>query len=133
MAYELHIERAGDSPIALNEWLEAVATTEGVRLVAEAAHTITNSTTGEVISFPAREGDSEVVFPDGEWVGVFRWSGRSAGFNARATPTETSHPVWKAAAALARRLGAMIRGDGGEVYNLETGESTDAEPAAAAE
>lgn len=126
MAYDLHIERADETPISLSEWRAAVEAAEGVRLFAAAAHTITNPKTGEVISIGAREGDVEVLFPDGEWVSVFRWRGESAVFAARFDPTETSHPAWRAAVALATRLGAVIRGDEGEVYDFETGEVVDA-------
>src|SRR5262249_37662394 len=111
MAYDLHIERADESPIALGEWRTAVEAIGGVRLFAPDEHTITNPETGEVISIVAREGDTEVLFPDGEWVSVFRWRDHSAVFAARFTPTETSHPVWQAAVALATCLGAVIRGD----------------------
>jgi len=97
-----------------------------VRLFTESAHTITNPKTGEVISIGAREGDAEVLFPDGEWISVFRWRDESAAFTARFDPTETSHPAWRAAVALATRLGAVIRGDEGEVYDFQTGEVTDA-------
>ena len=126
MAYDLHIERTEDLPIALSEWHAAVAATEGVRLFAATAHTITNPRTGEVISIGAREGDTEVLFPEGKWHSVFRWRGHSAVFAARFEPTDTSHPVWKAAVYLATHLGAVIRGDEGEVYDFQTGEVNDA-------
>jgi hypothetical protein len=127
MAYDLHIEREGEQPIALSEWRAAIESTDGIRLFAAAAHTHTNPKTGEVISIPAREGDTEVFFPDtGEWHSVFRWRGSSGAFTARFDPTETSHPVWRAAVALATRLGAVIRGDEGELYDFQTGEVTDA-------
>ena len=126
MAYDLHIARDEDLPIALSEWRAAVESTDGARMFAAAAHTITNPKTGEVISIGARDGDAEVLFPDGEWHSVFRWQGESAVFAARFAPTETSHPVWKAAVALATRLGALIRGDEGEVYDMQTGEVADA-------
>ena len=125
MAYDLHIERTGGQPIALGEWRAAIESTDGVRWFAAAAHTITNPKTGEVISLAARDGDAEVLFPGGKWHSVFRWDGESAVFAVRFNPTETSHPVWKAAVALAGCLGAVIRGDGGEVYDLQTGKVTD--------
>jgi len=127
MAYDLHIERAGENPIVLKEWRAAVQSTNGVRLFATAAHTVTNPKTGEVISIGSREGDTEVFFPDiREWHSVFRWRGESAVFAARFEPGDASHPVWIAAVALASRLGATIRGDEGEIYNLLTGMVTDA-------
>ena len=125
MAYDLHIERAGEQPLTLNEWLAAVGATEGLRLFAAAARTVTNPQTGEVISIRASEGDAEVLFPDGERRSVFRWRGQSAVFAVRFDPTETSHPVWRAAVSLATHLEAVIRGDEGEVYDFQTGEVTD--------
>jgi hypothetical protein len=125
MAYDLHIQRTEAIPLA--EWQAAVSATNGVRLFAAKAHTFTNPKTGEVIGMVAREGDTEVFFPDaGEWHSVFRWHGESASFAARFSPTETSHPVWKAAVALATHLGAVILGDEGEAYDFQTGEVTDA-------
>jgi len=126
MAYDLHIERAGEQPIALSEWCAAIESTDGVRLFVAAAHTITNPKTGEVISIGARDGDAEVLFPGGEWHSVFRWRGESAVFAARFSPTKASHPVWRAAVALATSLRAVIRGDEGEIYDMQTGEVTDA-------
>lgn len=132
MSYDLHIERMGShpdsdpTPIPLAEWASAVAGTEGVRLFAAEAHTITNPKTGEVISIPSRRGDAEVFFPDTrQWHAVFRWSGDSAVFAGRLDPGDSSHPVWAAAVALAHRLDAVIRGDEGEIYDLQTGEVVD--------
>jgi hypothetical protein len=123
MAYDLHIERADEQPIALTEWCAAVVATEGVRLMDALAHKITNPKTGEVISIGGRKGDAEVFFPDiGEWRLVFRWSGTSAAFVGRFDPAETTQPVWRVAVHLATCLAAVIRGDGGELYNFETGE-----------
>jgi hypothetical protein len=122
MAYDLHIERPEKQPIALSEWRLAVQATEGVRLFGANAHRIRNPKTGEVISVGAREGDAEVFFADvGEWRAVFLWRGESAVFAARFDTTDKSHPVWKAAVALASRLGATIRGDEGEEYLSSSG------------
>ena len=126
MSYDFHIERAGERPIALTEWRAAIVSTDGVRLFAGAVHTITNPKTGEVISIVAGGADVEVLFPNGEWRSIFRWRDDSAIFAARFNPSETSHPVWRAAIALATSLQAVIRGDGGEAYDLNTGEVTDA-------
>jgi hypothetical protein len=126
MAYDLHIERADETPIPSSEWRAAIEATEGVRLFAAAAHTITNPKTGELVSIGARDGDAEVLFLAGEWVSVFRWRDGSAVFTTRFDPTETTHPAWRAAVALATRLGAVIRGDAGELYDFQTGEVTDA-------
>src|SRR6187399_1009918 len=115
MAYCLHIERENEVPIALAEWRAAVEKTEGVRIFALAAHTGINPQTGEILRMQANEGDAEVFFPDEqEWQSIFRWRGDAAIFAARFDITKTSHPIWKAAAALATLLGAVIRGDEGE-------------------
>ena len=121
MAYDLHIEREADEapPILLEEWGIAVAATEGVRLFTGDAHSFTNPKTGEVIEIGRREGDAEVFFrEDGKWHSAFRWRGDSAIFSARFEP---GHPVWAAAVELASRLKAAIRGDEGEIYDLQTG------------
>ncbi len=113
-------------PIPLEEWCAAVGEISGVRLFADGAHTFTNPATGEVISLGARKGDAEVLFADSrEWHSVFRWRGDSAVFAARFDPGDASHPAWAAAVALASRLGAVIRGDEGEIYDLQTGDIVD--------
>jgi hypothetical protein len=127
MAYYLHIERTDDRPITLSEWRSAVEATPGVRLFAAEAHTGMNPKTGEVLSIRANEGDAEVLFPDSsEWGSGFRWYDDSAIFAPRFDTTETEHPVWKVAVELATRLGAVIRGDEGEVYDFKTGNVADA-------
>jgi hypothetical protein len=109
MAYDLHIERSADKPITLDEWLAAITSRPGVRPFTAEAHTITNPKTGEVISLGARRGDAEVYFPhDGRWYPAFSWRRDSAVFSARFNLTETSHPTWKSATALAATLGAMM-------------------------
>jgi hypothetical protein len=133
MAYELHIERfpltdEGEAtPIPLEDWKAALSSTEGVRLCPPGADTITNPKTGETINIPRGDGDAEVYFPDDQaWHSVFRWCKGAAHVNARFDPGDSSHPVWRAAAALASHLGAEIRGDDGERYDLQTGEVIDA-------
>jgi hypothetical protein len=76
-----------------------------------------------IIRIRATEGDAEVWFPrDGQWHRVFRWWEGSAAFSARYEPGDASHPVWVAAVKLASHLGAVIRGDDGEMYDLQTGQ-----------
>ena len=132
MAYELHIERLGKdkhgeaTPIPLEEWKAAVSATPGVRLCAPGVRTLTLPN-GASLNMPIRDGDAEVSFPDEQaWEAVFRWQAGAASFNARFDPGDSSHPVWTAAVALASRLGAAIRGDDGESYDLQTGEVIDA-------
>jgi hypothetical protein len=133
MGYDLHIERAGQDPdsdpiaIPLADWKAALSETVGVRLLAEREVRRTNPKTGEVISIATRDGDAEVLWADdGEWRPAFSWGRGSIKFSGHLTPGDRGHPVWVAAARLAARLGAVIRGDDGEVYDLETGEVIEA-------
>jgi len=115
------------TPIPLDEWKAALSSTEGVRLCPPGANRIANPKTGQVISIPRRDGDADVYFSDERvWYPVFRWFNGAAHVNARFEPGDSSHPVWVAAVALATRLGAVIRGDDGEVYDLQTGAVIDA-------
>ena len=127
MAYEFHIERSAadeDSeplPIRLEEWEAAVAATSGLRLYSKGFYEATNPSSGEVIRVGAKEGDTEVFFPhESAWYPIFHWraSPGSALFKASFEPGDKSHPVWAAAIALASHLGATIRGDDGETYEL---------------
>jgi hypothetical protein len=133
MAYELHLERlplsdeGEPTPIPFDDWKAALSATEGVRLCPPGANTITNPKTGEVISIPRRDGDAEVYFSDERaWHPVFRWFEGAAHVNANFKLGDSSHPVWVAAVALATRLDAVVRGDDGESYDLQTGEVIDA-------
>jgi hypothetical protein len=132
MAYNLHIERLPESKhgkgiaIPLEEWKAAVAATPGVRLCAPGFQTLT-APSGATLNIPVQDGDTAVLFPDTQkWQAVFRWHKNTVSFNARFEPGDTSHPVWLAAVALAKHLGAAIRGDDGERYDLQTGEVIDA-------
>ena len=132
MAYRLRIQREAGSPdaepepIPLEEWCLAVAATKGVRLLTGKVHTLRNPITNEVIKISAHEGDAEVFFPDdGQWHSVFSWFEGSSSFVARLEPGDTSHPVWVAAVSLAACLGAVICGDDGEIYDLQTGQVID--------
>jgi len=129
MAYGFHIERlpvskdGAPTTIALDEWKAAVSAIEGVRLCPPGTATSTNPRTGEVISIPRQDGDLEVYFADERiWRPAFRWSGGAAHVKAGLAPGDSSHPVWVVAVTLASRLGAVIRGDEGEVYDLRTGD-----------
>jgi len=119
MAYALHLERDANG-IGLNEWKEAVAAVEGVRLCS-GEHSITNPVTHEVITVPLRDGDAEVHFPENNnWRPAFHWFKGRISFKAMPLPAGGHDPIWQAATALALHLDARIRGDGGEIYDLKT-------------
>jgi hypothetical protein len=120
MAYELHIERdSGD--IGLKEWKEAVAAIDGVRLRFK-DHSATNPFTQEIITVPRGDGDADVFFPESNtWRSAFLFFNGQISFKAMLLPAAINDPVWQKATALALRLNAKIRGDGGEVYDLKTG------------
>jgi hypothetical protein len=128
MAYALHIERLSledeGQPvlIPLEDWKGALSAVEGARLCVEKTLKIKSPDTGAIISIPHRDGDAEVYFPDEKkWHAVFNWFNGSATFKAIALE-HLPNPVWTAATTLASRLGAVIRGDDGERYDLQTGE-----------
>jgi len=92
-------------------------------LFAGEAHIGTAPTTNHVIRISAGKGDAEVFFADdGRWYPVFHWFEGSIAFKASVQPGDTSHPVWTAAVELASHLDAVIRGDDGELYDLQTGQ-----------
>jgi hypothetical protein len=136
MPYYLYIERVGDdpdsepSPIPLEEWRAAVVATKGVRLFAGHAHSATIPSTGDVISIRANAGDVEVYFAedhrwDAGWDAAIYWHKGRAGIpTRRLQPGDKSNPVWVAAVDLASYLGAVIRGEEGEFYDLQTGKMT---------
>jgi hypothetical protein len=130
VGYDLHIERKGadleSDPVAipLPEWQAAISTTAGVRPAVERAATFTNPQTGDLVSIGMGEGAAEVFFPgDSKWHPAFSWRRGSVVFSAPFEPGDLSHPVWAAAVALASRLGAVVRGDDGEVYDRHDGKS----------
>jgi len=124
MAYELHIDK-GPRNLSLGEWKLAVESTEGARFVSR-DHTIINPTTGERITIPYRDGDVEVYWPtDEKWRAAFSWFEGVASFRANFSPGDRSNPVWRAAVQLASKLGAVIRGDNGEIYDHTTGDVVD--------
>lgn len=134
MAYELHIERLSQGGegkrilIPLDEWKSALSATKGVRLSPPGENTITNPNTGETICIQRRDGDAEIDFAnDRTWQPAIRWFDGVAHVNARFEPGDSSEPVWTAAVTLALRLDAVIRGDEGEIYDLQTGEVIDAQ------
>ncbi len=125
MAYELHFVRMVDgteTPIPVDDWNAAAEGIEGVRLSELTEVTALNPTTGAVVASDVGGDAIEVYFADQHaWVPVFHFHNGRGSFNLRFEPGDTSHPVWRAAVALARRLDATLMGDEGEHYDLETG------------
>ena len=111
MAYQLHIVR--DQSLTLDEWISAVQATPALRLD-DSAQSAINPNTGEVISVGGREGDVAISL-QGKWVKVFNWRNGDVSFPVRGDLSRND-PVAMAAFALARHLGAVIRGDEGEHY-----------------
>lgn len=131
MGYSLYIERS-NSPIPTEEWKAAVESTEGLRLASKEAETATNPKTGETISIKMEPCDVELYLPDADqWVMAIMWAGNrgSGSFNSRGVSAATDYgdiddPGWKSISSLARTLGALIRGEEGEIYDLETAQPT---------
>jgi hypothetical protein len=119
MTYKIHIERTSGE-ILLQEWKAAVAATRGVRLHPGQFATVV--ATGEIIRIGSQDGDAEVYFPkQRKWHIVFRWFQGTASFTPVYPPGDMSYPAWKAAAALASHLQAVITSDSGEIFDLKTG------------
>jgi len=111
MAYELSIER--DTPLTIDEWRAAVEAEPALRY-GPIDSTATNPRTGATIVVKGMEGDASMEV-DGRQVNVFRWYRGRVTFKARAVEN-ASDPVSKVAFVLARRLGAVLRGEEGEIY-----------------
>lgn len=110
-------------PIPLADWKSAVSTIEGVRLRPPRVLTGKNPNTGEDVSILSGDGDVEVYFPAEQvWHLVFRWGSGKPRFTVNFKPGDLSHPAWATAVALASRLGAIIRGEKREIYDLQTGQ-----------
>lgn len=122
MAYAIHMER--EPEIKLEEWIEAVNSTEGCRINNEGVSAI-NPNTGEEIHISGNEGDVEVLFQTKCFLGFGKknswemcitfFEGR-ASFKATEDIESTENPVRVVISKLARKLSAKVVGDEGEVY-----------------
>lgn len=127
MGYSIHIELPNEGKIAIDEWLAAVEQADNCRVKEESGHSSINPKTGETIKLGGSPGDAEIFDPDEEeWVPALHWreSTGSANVNGRAIGFEDGTlvgPIWDVIRSLAVVLGAQVRGDEGEVYDLETG------------
>ena len=94
-------------------------------------HTTQNPKTGETIGIKAAGGDAEVYLEDyEEWVPAILWRDTSGAATFRIDIVERAiiskdltDPVWAALSSIAKQLSAQIRGEEGEIYDLDTGES----------
>jgi hypothetical protein len=127
MAYSLYIKRPGDA-ISLNEWTLAIDATENMRIAPTDMHAAANPQTGERIGILKRVGDVEIFDADsGEWHVAILWREKHGEgyFNAAIVSNATGgdpqgDPLWAVIVALAKRLGAQISGEEGELYDFDT-------------
>lgn len=118
MAYELRIER--DPPIEEEEWQSAVRSHPWLRC-GRADSVTANPVTGERIAVPGSKSDAQIEVA-GTWLTVFHWRHGRVTFNARTVDvTDASDRGARAAFELANALGAVIRGDEGEIYDRPLG------------
>ena len=112
----LHIERqdAAGRPdaITLEEWTEAVAHTQGVRM-ADGDAAVANPLTKEIVVLPNRGGDAEVFREDcHRWLRALFWT--PDGMVRFAEPGMEGDPIVPLANQLAEELHARVCDDRGE-------------------
>jgi hypothetical protein len=136
MGYEIHIEREkshngsnSHEVITLLEWQSAVQSIKNLRIAPKNDWVGHNPKTGSQITIPGSGADAEVYFPPkplkghfkGSWRKVFRWNPRGRiSFKSAWDSEDINDPITKAAAEIARCLGAVVVGDEGEEYDLVT-------------
>lgn len=126
MGYGIHVERReGEPPITLAEWIAAVERAPSARIQTGVA------TLGRGITYTPGPGDTELYFADeGKWHPVFHCHEIEPGearIGTRATALE--EPVVLAFLRhVTAELGAIVRGDEGEEYDLATGEPVASDP-----
>lgn len=117
MPAELHLHREQDEEVSgfsMEEWVAAVATTPGVRII-EGDATVPLPD-GRRVKVGVSPGDAEVLI-EGEWTASF-WC-RSDGtvtFNAVPGIESDDHATHRVASELTRKLGAVIRDDDWELH-----------------
>ncbi|MEO1201446.1 MAG: hypothetical protein AAFX10_01980 [Pseudomonadota bacterium] len=124
MAYGLHIERQSGG-VPLEEWLSALESVDDVRQRFTDTVAI-NPETGEEIRIARNDGDAEVLFREGgflglgrreEWHLVFSFFNERVSFKAAQDIESPRNPVRRVAAQLAAALNATVVGDEGETYD----------------
>lgn len=107
MGYSIYIQLPNNEELDIDEWIEAAREIEGCRVP---------------------DGNGEIFDQDlEEWVPALNWDDRHGrvSINSRAIGSESGSlvgPVWDVIRSLAMVLGAEVRGEEGESFNLESGE-----------
>ena len=124
MAYMIHITRdpggvlESVQEIALEDWVAAVNSIEGVRL-AEGDYPVRLPETGQTFILRNNGGDAELHIPHAnEWRRTFRWEEGVIKFVG--TEEFTNDPACRLrtiARALAAALGAVMCGDDGRIHD----------------
>jgi hypothetical protein len=123
MAYMVHITRDLDGlesmqEIALEDWMSAVNSVDGVRL-AEGDYSVRLPETGQVFVLRNNGGDAELHVPHtGEWRRVFRWEEGNIKFVG--TEEFINDPMCRVrtvARTLAAALGAVMCGEDGRIHD----------------
>lgn len=123
MGYQLQISR-DEGKISKEEWIEVVKRTEGVRL-SNRDWVSVNPRTGSEIRMKSGEAIAEVLLKESglmgwlkkpRWVKVFVFRDGRIVFKGTASLDSPRHPVRQAAARLARKLRARVRGEEFEEY-----------------
>jgi hypothetical protein len=121
MAYMISITRnpqiaEGGACIALDEWVEAVNSVEGVRL-AEGDYSVTLPETGQTFTLRNNGGDAEILLPyAGVWQRVFRWDDEGVTFVMTQDFADAGCHLRCVARQLADALQASVCGEEGELY-----------------
>lgn len=115
MAYSIYIER--DEPISLEQWVQAVSDTQGLKIDPSDIEG-RNPFTGEVMVIKGQEGDVSIFDEkSGLWCKVITYSEGSISFKApRDWDDKPAIPLRKAAVLVAKSLGGKVVGEEGEEY-----------------
>jgi hypothetical protein len=120
VSYDFHIVRSKEKPITSEEW-EALVASESTEWKIERELSVTNPMTKEVITQKKKDGTPFTIWlgnpersPHGVTFDLSRGRVNVSG-HAIDTPDGSDHTFAKML-ALAKKLGAKVTGDEGEVY-----------------
>jgi hypothetical protein len=114
MNCKLYIER--NSPITIDDWVNAVGLAEGVRINDEDKVGI-NPKTGEKVTVTAKEGDAEVFLSKGKvWKRIYSF-GHSISFHAPQSWNKEDDEIRVVTFELANLLNALVVNEVGEVVD----------------